>query len=85
MNTDDLAAPGTNPLLLFIFNEIPDAELPYIFEIVHHAHGILRSVALVQAVQHETGKAVTTEAIPDSTFRYFFTVLDSARDAGFRF
>jgi len=83
MNTNYLATFGASPSFLFVFNKIPYAELSYIFEIVNHTHSVLGSIAIIQVVQYNTGKAITTEAILDSTFRYFLTVLDSARDAGF--
>lgn len=85
MNTNYLATLGASPLFLFVFNENPYAELSYIFEIVNHTHSVLGSIAIIQVVQYDTGKAITTEAILDSTFRYFLTVLDSARDADFQF
>jgi hypothetical protein len=85
MNTNYLATLGANPPFLFVFNENPYAELSYIFEIVNHTHNVLGSIAIIQVVQYDTGKTITTEAILDSTFRYFLTVLDSARDADFQF
>jgi hypothetical protein len=85
MNTNDLAALGTGPPFLFISNKLSYAELPYVVEIVNHAHTILRSIALIQMVQPVAGEAVTTEAVLEFIFRYLFTVLDSTRGAGFRF
>ena len=85
MNTNYLATLGASPLFLFVFNEISYAELSYIFEIVNHTHNVLGSIAIIQVVQYDTGKTITTEAILDSTFYYFFTILDSTRDADFRF
>ena len=85
MNANDIATSGASPPCLFIFNEIPYAEFSYIFEIVNHTHSVPGFIAIIQAIQHGTGKAVTTGAIRDSTLRYSLTVLDSARDAGFRF
>ena len=85
VNTNYLAALGTGPPFLFVSNERPYAELFYIHEIVNHTHAILGSVPLVQMVQPGARKVVTTETVPDSTLHYLFTVLDSARDAGFRF
>jgi len=85
MNTNYLATLGASPLFLFVFNEISYAELSYIFEIVNHTHNVLGSIAIIQVVQYDTGKAITTKTILDSTFYYFLTILDSARDADFRF
>ena len=85
MHTDDLATFGANPSFLVVFNEIPYAKRFYMFEIFNHTHSIPGSITMVQAVQRETGKAVTMEAICDASFRYFFTVFDSARGGGFRF
>jgi hypothetical protein len=85
MNTNYLTTLGASPPFLFVFNEIPYAELSYIFKIVNHTHDVLGSIAIIQVVQYDTGKAITTEAILDSTFYYFLTILDFARDAGFRF
>ena len=85
MNTDYLAALGTGPPFLFVPNEMPYAELLYVLEIVNHTHTILGSIALVQVLQRGARKAITTEAVPDSTLHYLLTILDSACDAGFRF
>jgi hypothetical protein len=85
MNTNYLATLGASPLFLFVFNEIPYAELSYIFEIVNHTHSVLGSITMIQVLQYNAGKSITTEAILDSTFYYFLTILDSAHDAGFRF
>ena len=83
MNTNDLAALGTGPPFLFVSNEMPYAEFPDDLKIVNHTHTILRSITLIQVIQSATRKAVTTEAVLDSTLHYLLTVLDSARDAGF--
>jgi hypothetical protein len=85
MNTDYLPARRTGPPLCFVSNEISYAMFLYVLEIVNHAHTILCSVARIQVDQPGAGKAVATEAVPDSTFRYLLTGLDSARDAGLRF
>ena len=85
MDTNYLATLRASPPLLFVFNEIPYAGFSYIFKIVNHTHNIFGSIAIIQVFQYDTGKAITTEAILDSTFYYFFTILDSARDAHFRF
>ena len=85
MNTNYLAALGTGPPFLFVSNEMPYTELPDVLEIVNHTHAILGSVPLIQMVQPGARKAFTTEAVLDSSFHYLLTVLDSARDAGFRF
>ena len=78
MNTEYLGALGTGPLFFFVLNELSYADLLYVYEIVNHTHSILDSIALIQVIQPETGKAVTTEAIPGSTLHFFLTVLDSA-------
>ncbi len=85
MNTNYLAALGTGPTFLFVSNEMPYAELPYIFKIVNHTHTILSSVAIIQMGQFITRKAVATEAVLNSGFHNIRTVLDTARDAGLRF
>ena len=85
MNTNYLAAFGTGPPFLFVSNEMPYAKFPYVLEIVNHTHTILGSIALIQVIQPGARKAVTTEAVPDSTLHYLLTVLDLAHDAGFRF
>ena len=85
MNTYYLTALGTGPLFLFVSNEMSYAELLYVHEIVNHTHAILGSIALIQVIQPVARKPVTTEAVPDFTLHYLLTVLDSARDAGFRF
>ncbi len=83
MNTDYLAASGAGPLLLFVSNELPYADLLYVHEIVNHTHTILGSIALIQVIQSVARKAVTAEAVPDSTLHDLLTVLDSAHNAGF--
>ena len=85
MNTNYLATLGASPPFLFVFNEVSNAELPYVVEVVNHTHNVLGSIAIIQVVQYDTGKAITTDAILDSTFYYFLTILDSARNADFRF
>ena len=85
MNTNDLAALGTGPLFLFASDEMPYAELLYVFEIANHTHTILGSIALIQVLQSGARKAVTTKTVAYSTLHYLLTVLDSARDAGYRF
>lgn len=85
MNTNYLTALGTGPPFLFVSNKMSYAELPYVLEIVNHTHTILSSIALIQVFQPVAGKAVTTEAVLDFTFRYLLTVLDSTHDASFRF
>ena len=85
MNTNYLTAFGTGPPFLFVHDEMLYAELLYVHEIVNHAHTILGSIALIQVVQPGARKAVTTEAVPDSTLHYLLTALDSARGASFRF
>jgi hypothetical protein len=85
MNTNYLTALRTGPPFLFISNKMPYTELPYVLEILNHTHTILGSIAFIQMVQPVAGKAVTTEAVLDFTFCYLCTVLDSTRDAGFRF
>ena len=83
MNADYLATLGTGPSFLFVSNELSYANLPYTHEIVNHAHAILGSIALIQMAQPVARKAVTGEAVPDTTLDYVLTVLDSAEDAGF--
>ena len=83
MNTNYLATLGASPPFLFVFNEIPYAGLSYIFEIVNHTHNVLGSITIIQVVQQDTGKAITTEAVPGSTLYYLLAVFDSTVDAGF--
>jgi hypothetical protein len=83
MNTDDLAAPGTGPLFFFILNELSYADLLYAYEIVNHTHTILGSITLIQVIEPDTGKAVTTEAVHGFALHCLLTVLDSACRAGF--
>ena len=85
MNTEQPAALGTDPLFFFVLNELSDADLLYAHEIINHTHPILGSITFIQVIQPGTGKTVTTEAVPGSTLYCFFTVLDSACDAGFWF
>jgi hypothetical protein len=83
VNTDYLAALGTGPPFLFVSDEMSYPELPYLDEIVNHTHAILGSIALIQMTQPVARKAVTAEAVPDTTLDYPLPVLDSAGDAGF--
>jgi hypothetical protein len=64
VNTNYLTALKTGPPFLFVHDEMLYAELPYVLEIVNHAHTILGSIALIQVVQPGARKAVTTEAVP---------------------
>jgi hypothetical protein len=80
MNTNYPATLGASPPFLFVFNEISYAGLSYIFEIINHTHSVFGSIAIIQVIQYGTGKAIATEAIPDSAFRGFLTVLYSALD-----
>jgi hypothetical protein len=83
MNTEQLTALGTGPPFLLVSDELPYADLPYIHEIINHAHAVLGSVAMIQVIQPFAGKAVTAEAVPDLALFYFRTVFYSAGDAGF--
>ena len=85
MNTNYLAALGAGPSFLFICNEMSYAELPYVLEIVNHTHTILSSIALIQMDQSGARIAFTTEAVLDATVHDLLTILDMAREAGFRF
>jgi len=64
---------------------MPYAEFSYALKIADHAHAILGSIPLIQMVQPDARKAVTTEAVLDFGVHYLLTVLDFAHDAGFRF
>jgi hypothetical protein len=85
MDTEYLAALGTDPPFLFASNEMPYAELPDVFQIVDHAHAILDSIPLIQVIQPDARKAFTIEAVLGLGVHYLLTVLDPARDAGSRF
>ena len=85
MDANKLAALRTGPLVLFGSNELPDTGLPDALKIIDHAHAIPGSVPLIQMVQPGTGKAVTTEAVPDFGVHDLLAVFDSACDAGFCF
>lgn len=85
MNTYQLVALGAGPPFLFDSNEMSYAELPYVHEIVNHAHSILGSITLIQVIQPVARKSATAEAVSDLTLPHFLTVLDSACDAGFWF
>jgi hypothetical protein len=61
------------------------AQLPDVLKIINHAYAIFGPIPLIQMVQFIARKAVTTEAVLNSDFRYFNTVLDPAREAGLRF
>ena len=78
MNADYLAALGTGPPFLFVFGEMPYAELPDVLQIVDHAHGILGSIALIQMVQPGAGKAVTTKTVHAFGVYHLLTVLNPA-------
>ena len=82
MNTNYLAAPGAGPPFLFVSNELSYSDFLYVHEIVNHTHTILGPIPLIQVIQSVARKAVTAEAVIDSTLDYLLTVLDSARDAG---
>jgi hypothetical protein len=50
MNTNDFAARGACPPVLFLFDEISYAELLYVIKIVDHAHTVICPVTLVEMV-----------------------------------
>jgi hypothetical protein len=50
MNTNEFAACGTCPPVLFLFDEISYAELLYVIKIIDHAHPVICFVALVELV-----------------------------------
>ena len=83
MDTDYLAAPGAGPPLLFLADEMPYAERPYVLQIVLHAHAIIRSIAFVQIFQSGTGKAVAIETVLEVGNNQLITVFDTALNAGF--
>jgi hypothetical protein len=85
MNADYLATLGTAPPFLLISNELPNAELPDVFQILDHAHAILGSIPLIQMVQPGARKTVTIKAILDFSIHYPLTVLDPACQTGFHF
>ena len=85
MNTNYLATLGASPPFLFVFNEIPYAELSYIFKIVNHTHNVLGPIAIIQVVQYNTGETITTETIFGSGSRHLPAVLDAAHNTGLRF
>jgi hypothetical protein len=68
VDADDLAAPGTGPLFLFVFYETSDADLPDALQIVNHAHAVFDSIALVQMVQFIAGKTAAAETVFYSGF-----------------
>ena len=83
MNTDYLAALGAFPPFLFVSDKMPYTELPYVIEIVNHAHAVFGSISFIQVIQPVAGKAVTVETEAGFSLTQLFTVLDSAHDAGF--
>jgi hypothetical protein len=85
MHTNELAALGTRPFFIFFPNKTPDTDLAYSIQILNRAHLVLCPVALVHVRDALAGKVVTTEAILEAAGQKFFTSLDFADDAGFRF
>ena len=85
VNAEDLTAFRAAPPFFFVPDEVPYAEYSDVLEIADHAHAVPGSIALIQMPQPGTGKAVTAEAVPDFGVHDLLAVLDSARDAGFRF
>jgi hypothetical protein len=85
VNTNDLAALGTGPPFLFVFNKLTYPEFPYILEVAHHTHAILRAIALIELLQPGARKAVTAEAEPGAALDDLLAVLDDASGTGDRF
>jgi hypothetical protein len=81
MHTNQIAAPGTGPPVLFGSNEISYAEFPAALKIAKHAHAIPGSIALIQVCQTGAGKAGAAEAVLDAAWHEVLTVLDAARHA----
>jgi hypothetical protein len=85
VNTEHLIAFWAAPPFFFASDEMPYAEFFNVLEIVDHAHAVLGSIALIQIFQSGVRKVVTIEAVLDFSVHHLLTVLDSARDANFRF
>jgi len=83
VDTYYLSALRACPPLLFLADELPYAERPYVLQIVLHAHAIIRSIAFVQIFQSGTGKSVAIETVPAVGINQLLTVPDTALDAGF--
>lgn len=85
MHAQHFTTLGTGPALLFIPDKLPDTSLPYVHEVLDHAHAVPGPVAFVQAVQHYARKAAATEAVPGLSLRSLCTIFDFTCNAGLRF
>ena len=85
MNRKQPAARGAGPSFFLAPDELPYAGLAYILQVFNHAHGVLRSVTLVQVLQPGAGIAFAPEAVPGPTLCDLLTVLDPAPNARNRF
>lgn len=85
VNTEYLTALRASPPFFFFSDEMLYAEFSNVLKIADHAHAILGSIPLIQMVQPDARKAVTTEAVLGFGVHHLLTVLDLTHDAGFRF
>jgi hypothetical protein len=58
VNTEQQTALRTDPLFLFVSDEMPYAELLHVHEILDHTHSILGFIALIQVIQPVAGKSL---------------------------
>ena len=83
MNANYFTAPWTSPSFFFVSDKMSNTELPYVHEVVNHAHAIICSIAFIQMIQLSTREAVTIEAELNVIFRYLFTIFNFACNASF--
>jgi hypothetical protein len=74
MYANDFAALGTFPSSHFLFHEFSYAILPYVPEIINHAHSVFCSVSCVETVQTVTGELRALEAMPRINTLEHFTL-----------
>jgi hypothetical protein len=62
-----------------------DTELSDVLQIVDHALTVVGSISLIQMVKPSARKAATTKAVLNFGVHQLLTVLDTAKNTGFRF
>ena len=80
MNANGAAASGARPSPVFIPQKSSDAEIPDVYKIIDHAHGVFRAVSFVEMFQHVTGKILALETILLPASLQGFAGLDLAPD-----
>lgn len=81
VDTQHTPAFRTDPFLLLVSHETPDAQPLNLVKVLDHAHAVFRPVAFIQPTETFTRVSVTDEAILELPTLRFFTRFDFAGNA----